>query len=157
MTTVIVSDGPEFNVGDRVRITMGPYSGAVGTVETWFGGTYYVLPEKSRTYLMVPAGYLELVDSGLAKSPVVNILEQGLSSQETADAIDIAIRYFQSRITGAGKDSYGTEKDDVQQFESMSLEDLIEYQLEEIADDVNYAIFRFIRLRRIQEAMKSHL
>ena len=63
--------------------------------------------------------------------------------------------FCMSRIKGVGQEQYA--QGDFQQFEVMDLGELIEYQLEEIADDINYAIFRFIRLRRIQEAMRNKL
>src|SRR5690606_38803282 len=88
-------------------------------------------------------------------SAVVDILKLGMTPDKLAAAVHGVMMFCMSRVKGPGQEQYSNGSS--QKFEVMDLEERIEYQLEEIADDINYAIFRFIRLRRIQEAMKKHL
>lgn len=147
--------GIELNTGDSVIITSGKFAGMVGTIDgfTMEEGELLVLVDlaNQETGAAVLPQQVELIDD----SAVVDILKLGMTPDQLAAAVHGVMLFCMSRVKGPGQEQYSNGS--IQKFEVMDLEELIEYQLEEIADDINYAIFRFIRLRRIQEAMKKHL
>jgi hypothetical protein len=55
----------------------------------------------------------------------------------------------QSRVNGAGGTEYGTDET-VQKFESMDLDDLFDYFVEELLDQINYAVMNIIRVRALK-------
>lgn len=81
--------------------------------------------------------------------------EPGMTAEELAQYSREFIDRCASRIIGIGKEQYSGELH--QKFEAQSLEDLIEYALEELEDNANYSAMIHIRLRRIQKALRTHL
>lgn len=146
-----------FSIDDRVVITGGNSEGETGViidirdVIPW-GVVFDVKLDNGVRIATLP----HLVDHAPEK-PVrsLDILKHGMSSEDLAHSVHAVIHYCMDRVNGVGAEQYAEETH--QKFEAMSMEDLMEYQIEEIADDINYAVMRFIRLRRIQAAMANHL
>lgn len=75
----------------------------------------------------------------------------GMSSDDLAQECAEYIAECVSRVKGVGNDQYN--EGGHQKFESMDLDELFQYALEELQDISNYAVFLAIRLRRIQKAL----
>lgn len=78
-----------------------------------------------------------------------------MTSEELADEVEATIRFCREGITGVGHEQYAIELDGVelQHFETLPLESLIQYAREEARDLVNYGVMLDIRLRALQEAL----
>lgn len=74
-----------------------------------------------------------------------------MTSEEFADSVTQLISHARSRVLGIGHHQYS--KGDEQQFETMTLEQLLEWAEEEVVDTVNYVAMLHIRLGRIREAL----
>lgn len=72
-------------------------------------------------------------------------------SAELAEEVIDTVVDCAVRIKGTGHEQYSIG--DQQKFERMSLVDLIQYAREEVQDEINYAVMRDIRLRRLQRAL----
>lgn len=72
-----------------------------------------------------------------------------MKSEELADDVKrvAIIADAQARILGVGREQY-TEGDE-QQFETMPLQDLIEYAREEALDLINYGVMLTLRIERL--------
>lgn len=143
----------EFGIGDQIRLTGGTYEGhnaeITGFVEHPQYGWLATVTVDNGIKVAVLVDWLE------KDQKPVNILKHGMTSEDLAESVNMVVQFCMARVNGVGAEQYAGE--DHQKFEAMSMEDLMEYQIEEIADDINYAVMRFIRLRRIQAAMRNHL
>lgn len=81
------------------------------------------------------------------------VIPFGMSSDELAEAAAQYIAECVGRIKGVGKDQYSSGTH--QKFETMDLDELFEYALEELQDISNYAVFLAIRLERIRHALNE--
>jgi hypothetical protein len=61
----------------------------------------------------------------------------------------------QDRIMGVGREQYS--QGDMQKFELMPLDHLLEYFEEELLDQINYAVMNTIRIRRIRQVLRERL
>ena len=77
-----------------------------------------------------------------------------MNSATTAAKVGEIIALAQERITGIGAQQYAKEQ--TQLFERLPLEALVEYQLEEVLDQINYAAFLYIRLSLLQRALQGY-
>lgn len=154
MTTANGNFEPDFELDELVRFNSGELIGergfVVGIQRDDENGLLYLVEVGSSKYIALES-MLDHVDlEDFPEAP-----EQGMTSQQLSDEVGHWVAYCQSRITGVGNDQYSTETH--QKFEAMELTDLIEYSLEELADQVNYATMLGIRLRRIQGALSKFL
>ena len=74
-----------------------------------------------------------------------------MKSAELATEVEKIVKEAQSRITGVGANQYAMG--DLQKFETMSLDDLLEYMVEELLDQINYSVMNLLRLRWLQKAV----
>lgn len=81
------------------------------------------------------------------------VIPFGMSSDELAEVAAQYIAECVGRIKGVGKDQYSSGTH--QKFETMDLDELFEYALEELQDISNYAVFLAIRLERIRHALNE--
>ena len=72
-----------------------------------------------------------------------------MDGKETADAAEAFIRRCRQRIEGVGQQQYA--QGETQQFETMPLDDLLVYAMEEAEDLANYAFFIWERIRRLRQ------
>jgi hypothetical protein len=72
-------------------------------------------------------------------------------AQEVADFIGGAC----ARVMGSGQIQY--EKDGQQKFESMSLEELVDWTIEELQDVAVYSVMLAIRIQRVQELINGRV
>lgn len=72
----------------------------------------------------------------LGAHPAVRKHGNGMSSDDLASFTECLASFAQSRIKGTGADQYA--QDGRQQFEDMTIEELQEYLLEEVADIFAY-------------------
>lgn len=76
-----------------------------------------------------------------------------MTSEELADAVEDAIRRTRGRVLGVGLEQY--DEGDIQRFEWMELDELLDWTLEEVDDLVVYGVMLGIRLRRLQKAIQE--
>lgn len=76
-----------------------------------------------------------------------------MTSQELAEAVEDVVARAQSRVTGIGAEQYS--QGTTQKFETMTLEGLVDYAIEETLDLVNYGVMLTIRLDRLRTALES--
>lgn len=163
MYTLTNGDGPEFEQDDEVIVIAGVFEGEVGTIAGYdeAADVYFVKPYNTgewgadAVFAVLPSMIEMTDDEDEDEDELPDLPAMGMTSEQTAEHIGEFVEFCQSRVLGTGQDQY--EQDGIQQFEHMSLEDLIEYSLEELADNVNYSVFMAIRLRRIQAALRAHL
>ena len=74
-----------------------------------------------------------------------------MKSEELSKEVDTFIRECQGRVMGVGAEQYSMG--DVQKFEVMPLDDLLEYAQEELRDMAVYACMNHIRLQRVRDAL----
>lgn len=154
--TVANDEYDEFSIEERIWLNAGTYEGEHGVILSFGMHDLHGVIANVELDSGVKVGVLiEWLEHEKQPDHVVNILKHGMSSADLAEAVHMVMHYCMDRVNGVGHEQYA-EKDH-QKFEAMSMEDLMEYQIEEIADDINYAVMRFIRLRRIQNAMSKHL
>jgi hypothetical protein len=152
-----LADSPDFeqdfDLGDKVVFNCGDLVGEVGSIEGLYlteGQTVYlVYVEDRQTLFKATSSMLDLTFDPPA------VPAHGMTSQQLSDEVLNWVGYCQSRFTGVGDEQYSTETH--QKFEAMHLSELIEYALEELADQVNYATMLGIRFRRIQAALGQYL
>lgn len=75
-----------------------------------------------------------------------------MTPQELADEVTQMIEECRERVTGVGATQY-YEQGKPQKFETMALDDLLEYAEEELRDLVVYAVMARIRFRRLRDAL----
>src|SRR5690348_9692888 len=71
-----------------------------------------------------------------------------MKSSELAVEVQQVVLDAQARIMGIGKEQY--EEGDQQKFETMPLDGLLDYFVEELLDQINYSVMNIIRVRRLQ-------
>jgi hypothetical protein len=79
----------------------------------------------------------------------------GMSSEALAEHTEKVVKRVMGRIRGVGDEQYS--EGDHQKFESMSIEELMEWSLEEIEDTIAYGVFQHIRFNRILGAVRDRL
>lgn len=80
-----------------------------------------------------------------------------MNSTQLADEVNRIVYRAQSRVLGVGRDQYVTRDalgEEVQKFEGMDLDALIEYAIEETLDHINYGVMLTLRLERLRELNK---
>lgn len=148
--------------GRPVVITKGDGVGIVGTVHGWieaFGKWEVVVGEVSylkETHELEPLFTMsQVVSVKVAEDStpaLVNaVIPFGMTSEDLAQTAAEYIAACVARIKGVGNDQYS--EGGHQKFESMELDDLFVYALEELQDFSNYAVFLAIRLERLRNAI----
>lgn len=145
-----------YSVGDKVVITAGDMQGHIGVVAC------FITDGDNCPDILIqldsnPWAYVRVLASMVrhARPAAPEVPDHGMTSAQLAKATGEFIAFCQDRITGVGNDQYST--DTHQKFEAMELDELIEYALEELADQANYATMLYIRFRRIQQALGEYL
>lgn len=72
---------------------------------------------------------------------------------QLADEVNRIVYRAQSRVLGVGHEQYVTRDangEEVQKFETMDLDALIEYAIEETLDHINYGVMLTLRLERLR-------
>ena len=150
----------EFNEGDQVVIIDLEGRRFIGEIISYdvdddlywvsvdgFGDNAIGVPANSGRLLP----YIELGDDGeeLVAPPF------GMSSEALAEHTEKVVTRVMSRIRGVGDEQYS--EGDHQKFESMSIEELMEWTLEEVEDTIAYAVFQHIRFSRVLGAVRDRL
>lgn len=76
-----------------------------------------------------------------------------MTSEELAQVVGDLITTSQTRVMGVGNEQYSTG--DMQRFETLQLDELVDWTKEELSDLVVYSTMLWIRLTRIQEAIND--
>lgn len=76
-----------------------------------------------------------------------------MTSEELAQEIMNAVVAVQARILGVGKEQY--DQGGEQQFERMSIRELIQYAREEVEDGIAYNVMLRWRLNQLEKALNS--
>ncbi|MEU4580008.1 hypothetical protein [Nonomuraea sp. NPDC023979] len=76
-----------------------------------------------------------------------------MTSEELAKAVETTVKAVKSRILTVGKEQY--DKGDEQLFEQMTINELLNYAVEECDDQIAYAVMTRIRLVRLQRKLKK--
>lgn len=148
---------------DPVRVVEGKYVGRVGQVlDVLFHGTKIIVDVSGQEVAydrnqLEPLFDLEQgiqiklpeVEPGSALAEKVKAF--GLSSEELGEFCVEFNSEAQGRINGVGNKQYS--QGGFQKFETMELDELLEYAEEEVLDIANYAAMMFIRLRRLRQAL----
>jgi hypothetical protein len=79
----------------------------------------------------------------------------GMSSDALSQYVLEFASFCMARVTGPGKDQY--DHGGSQKFEALSPDQLLDELAEELADVGNYAAMLFIRVRRVQAALRDVL
>lgn len=137
-----------FQQGEKVRIVSGEHAGKFGVINEVLmtTGYYIVKPDDSERLALMDFHEIEPIIEPVAAKEWADAPAFGLSSAQLAEEVAEAITRATSRVTGVGHDQYAEQGR--QGFETMKLDDLIEYQLEELDDVINYSVMLQIRLRR---------
>lgn len=152
-------------VGRPVSIQVGPRIGVVGIISDYdeeldlylvnttlgsqSGHHWHELKPLFTFDQVVSAKVEEETTPALVKA----VAPFGMSSDELAQACAEEIAECVTRIKGVGNDQYS--EGGHQKFETLDLDELFEYSLEELQDIMNYTVFLTIRLRRIQKALNG--
>ncbi|WP_431911613.1 hypothetical protein [Nonomuraea jabiensis] len=75
-----------------------------------------------------------------------------MTSEELAKEIMNAVVAVQGRILGVGKEQY--DQGSEQKFESMSLQELIQYAREEVEDGIAYNVMLRYKLNQLEKAVE---
>jgi len=75
-----------------------------------------------------------------------------MKSQELANEVEKIVTAAQKRITGVGAEQYAFG--DMQKFETMTIDGLLEYMEEELLDQINYSVMNLLRISWLREALK---
>lgn len=78
-----------------------------------------------------------------------------MTSDELAHEVADFIGGACARVMGSGQIQY--EKDGQQKFESMSLEELVDWTIEELQDVAVYSVMLVIRIQRVQELINGRV
>jgi hypothetical protein len=76
-----------------------------------------------------------------------------MTSEELAQEIMSAVTAVQARILGVGKAQY--DEGSQQRFESMSLQELIQYAREEVEDGIAYNVMLRYKLNLLEKAVQA--
>ncbi len=78
-----------------------------------------------------------------------------MTPQELSDAIATTVRLAQDRVGpgSIGEQQYYDKETGEQQFESMPLDQLLEYATEEALDFINYGVMLHIRFARLRSLL----
>jgi hypothetical protein len=145
----------EFSLGERVRITTGSLAGETGHIAHFEvdGTDVWIIIDLDN----IPNHVVPVLPSMVEKLEydAPEVPPHGMTSEQLAEMVGEFMAFCQSRVRGVGNEQYdeGTH----QKFEAMALDELIEYTVEELSDIVNYSTMVYVRLKRIQEALKPHL
>jgi hypothetical protein len=74
-----------------------------------------------------------------------------VNSKALSEEVAKIVVEAQARITGIGAEQYA--RGDTQQFEHMTIGNLLEYMQEELLDQINYSVMNLLRLRWLQDAI----
>lgn len=76
-----------------------------------------------------------------------------MNSEQLAKEVMDAVVSVQARILGVGKEQY--DEGDKQKFESMSLQEIITYAMEEVEDGIAYNVMLRYKLTQLRKAVDS--
>lgn len=148
-------------VGDAVRILAGRSIGEVGKVnDIWhnkivvgiYAGEVAVDRDQLEPLFDLEQGIeIKLPEVAPGSALAEKVKPFGLSSEELGEFTTEFIAEAVSRVNGVGNEQYS--EGSFQKFESMDLDDLLEYAEEEVLDIANYSAMMFIRLRRLRQAL----
>lgn len=76
-----------------------------------------------------------------------------MTSEDLADAVELAITRCRGRVLGVGDQQYSEGED--QRFERMPISELFDWMQEELDDVIVYAVMLSVRLERIRRAQPA--
>lgn len=144
-----------------VRVLAGSFVGAVGRVTGWVSGVDKWEIDLGHTVCLMDADQMESlfsmsqivveVEEDTQPALVKKVIPFGMDSDDLAHEAAEFIADCVARIKGVGNDQYSSNG--FQKFETLELDELFQYTLEEVQDIANYCAFLAIRIQRLRSAL----